>query len=138
MEHSAGCIVYKLLEGQPLFAMMLDRYGCWTFPKGHLEQGETAFAAARRELQEEVGLTNLELVTRLGDIRYSFTKDGRQIQKRVAWFLAKTAPLTELTRADTQAVKEVRWMEFQQALKRSGYKQMRGLLKLANRIAQSL
>jgi len=138
MEHSAGCIVYKMLDGQPLFAMLLDRYGQWTFPKGHLEKGETAFAAARREVQEEIGLTNLELVTRLGEIRYSFAKDGKQIDKRVAWFLVKVEPQSELQRADEQAVKEAAWLEYHVALKRNGYKQMRGLLKLANKIAYSL
>jgi 8-oxo-dGTP diphosphatase len=138
MEHSAGCIVYKMLDDQPLFAMMLDRYGLWTFPKGHLEKSETAFAAARREVQEEVGLTKVELVTRLGEIRYSFAKDGRQIQKQVEWFLAVAAPQTELKRADEQAVKEAAWLEYHAALKRNGYKQMRGLLKLANKIAQGL
>ena len=138
MEQSAGCIVYKMLDGQPLFAMMLDRYGQWTFPKGHLEKGETAFAAARREVQEEIGLTKLELVTRLGEIRYSFAKDGKQIEKQVEWFLAIAAPHTELQKADAQAVKEVGWLEYQEALKRNGYKQMRALLKLANRIVNSL
>jgi ADP-ribose pyrophosphatase YjhB (NUDIX family) len=115
MEHSAGCIVYKMLDGQPLFAMMLDRYGQWTFPKGHIE-----------------------LVTRLGEIRYSFAKDGKQIEKQVEWFLAIAAPHTELQKADAQAVKEVGWLEYQEALKRNGYKQMRALLKLANRIVNSL
>jgi ADP-ribose pyrophosphatase YjhB (NUDIX family) len=41
--------------------------GFWGFPGGHLEPGETAYAAARRELHEETGLT-ADPVERLADL----------------------------------------------------------------------
>lgn len=38
----------------------------WFFPKGHADEGETDEETARREIQEETGLTNLELIDDLG------------------------------------------------------------------------
>ena len=38
----------------------------WGFPKGHVDAGEDALSAARREIAEETGLDNLTLVDDLG------------------------------------------------------------------------
>ena len=34
----------------------------WGFPKGHVDSGEDAIAAAKREIEEETGLTHLSLI----------------------------------------------------------------------------
>jgi 8-oxo-dGTP pyrophosphatase MutT (NUDIX family) len=38
----------------------------WLFPKGHIDGDESDEEAARREIEEETGLTNLELLDDLG------------------------------------------------------------------------
>jgi 8-oxo-dGTP pyrophosphatase MutT (NUDIX family) len=40
-------------------AIMRSRYGTWVFPKGGIEEGETAAEAALREVGEEIGLAEL-------------------------------------------------------------------------------
>ena len=51
--------------------------GAWLFPKGHSEYGETDEETARREIAEEAGLTNLELIDDLGTYeRYHMNPDG--------------------------------------------------------------
>ncbi len=53
--------------------------GSWLFPKGHLEEGEDDEAAARREIAEEAGLTNLEYIDDLGSYeRYHLLPDGTE------------------------------------------------------------
>lgn len=49
----------------------------WGFPKGHIDEGENALAAARREIAEETGLEYVSLVKELGSYgRYKGTPEG--------------------------------------------------------------
>ena len=59
--------------GGPLWARKDDR--AWSFPKGLVEEGEDALAAARREFVEEIGVPAPdEPYRRLGEYRYSSGK----------------------------------------------------------------
>ncbi|MGH8220435.1 MAG: NUDIX domain-containing protein [Steroidobacteraceae bacterium] len=55
---SAGVAVVRRAESRWLF-LMLRAYRNWDFPKGLVEEGETPLAAARREVTEETGLSDL-------------------------------------------------------------------------------
>lgn len=71
----AGGIV---LGDRGTLALVRTKEGAgWTFPKGHIEEGETDEEAARREIEEETGLTGLELIDDLGHYeRYRIGIDG--------------------------------------------------------------
>lgn len=60
---SAGGVVVNR-RGQVL--VVNQRGNSWSLPKGHVDPGETKEAAARREIYEESGLTQLELLGELG------------------------------------------------------------------------
>ena len=73
----------------------------WFFPKGHVEVGESFEEAARREIQEETGLSSLEYVDALGSYtRPKIEKDGSNsttIQKEIHMFLFSVEPHTILS-----------------------------------------
>lgn len=49
----------------------------WGFPKGHVDAGEDALTAAKREILEESGIDDLRLITELPSYeRYRGTPDG--------------------------------------------------------------
>jgi 8-oxo-dGTP pyrophosphatase MutT (NUDIX family) len=56
---AAGAVVARRAGGDWLL-LVLRAYHNWDFPKGMVEAGEEPFAAARREVTEETGLTDLE------------------------------------------------------------------------------
>lgn len=60
---SAGGVVLNAC-GQVL--VVSQQGHSWSLPKGHLEPGETALNAARREIHEESGLSQLEWMSELG------------------------------------------------------------------------
>ena len=60
---SAGGVVTNS-EGEVL--VVSQRGTSWSLPKGHIDPGESPLAAARREIHEESGISQLELVRELG------------------------------------------------------------------------
>src|SRR5262249_17291528 len=52
-QRAAGCVVYRYDGRAPLVLLILDKYGRWTLPKGHLKAGEREEQAAMREVLEE-------------------------------------------------------------------------------------
>lgn len=65
---SAGGVVLNAL-GE--VALVKNGTDFWGFPKGHIDPGEDEITAARREITEETGLTQLELVRKIGSyVRY--------------------------------------------------------------------
>src|SRR2546430_17583703 len=53
----AGAVVFKLTEQGPRYLLVeaSGRRDRWVFPKGHVENGETAADTAQRDLGEEAG-----------------------------------------------------------------------------------
>jgi 8-oxo-dGTP pyrophosphatase MutT (NUDIX family) len=88
---SAGGVVTRLdAEGRALVALVREQdYPQYVLPKGRIERGEQVEEAARREIAEEAGLTDLALLADLGQ-RSRLSFDRRQwITTR--YFLFSTA-----------------------------------------------
>lgn len=106
----------------------LDRRGrlMWSLPKGHIEPGETAQAAAIREVEEETGIRGT-ILQALGAIDFWFVADGRRIHKTVHHFLMEKVS-GELN-ADDPEVVEVDWVPLPELSDRLAYADERKLLE---------
>ena len=111
---AAGAVIFRRSD-RGIRLLLLRAYKNWDFPKGMVEPGEDALAAARREVEEETGLADLDYP--FGDeyketLPYSGTKVAR-------YYLAETdaekivLPVSpELGRPEHH---EYRWVSFDEA-----------------------
>ncbi len=90
----------------------------WIFPKGHVEPGETAEAAALRETYEESGVEG-ELLAPLGELEF---QSGRELV-RVQYFLIR--PITELPSPEGR---DKRWFTLDEARRTVSFDNARRLL----------
>lgn len=132
-EISAGGVVFKRTPRGVFFAVMLDSYGKWAFPKGHVENGEALEETAARETLEELGLDQIRLLEYLGKIdiwfRDRFEKQGALIHKDIHYYLFE-APEHSVLRPDpSQHAYEARWINSKRVLQTSSYSDMVPILQ---------
>jgi bis(5'-nucleosidyl)-tetraphosphatase len=128
-EKSCGALIFRDEGGKRLYLVLHYIGGHYDFPKGHVEQGESEEQTARREIEEETGITSLEFMPLFRErVSYSFYRSGELVPKHVVFFLAKTGE------------KEVRlshehigfeWLECEDAKKRVTFGTARKLLEKA-------
>lgn len=96
--------------------------GTWFFPKGRVEPDEDEEATARREIEEETGLSDLEFLDDLGTYeRYHMNPEGeieRSEIKEIHMFLYAAKPRAAL--APTLEIAEARWVPISHVARECG------------------
>lgn len=126
-EKSCGAIVFYLKENKEQVLLIKHfNSGHWSFPKGHVEAGETEVETAVREIKEETGVS-VNIDTRFREVvTYSPKKD---VIKDVIYFFA-TAQEYHTQRQEAE-VSEVRWVDMNRAIKCVSYKNDKELVNKA-------
>ena len=101
----------KNLEGRSL----------WTFPKGHLEKGETDAQAALREVHEETGWKCRIASSRkpFAQAHYRFKRKNKLVNKTVVWF--RMRPGIRNQARDASEVLKVGWFSLKTAKEKVRY-----------------
>jgi len=125
-EKSAGAVVF--FHGKQVEYLLLHST-YWGFPKGHIENGESEFQTALREVREEAGLD----VTILDGFRevdaYSYRRKGEPVEKQSVYFVAQAH---ERNARLSREHDDLAWLAFDEALTRLGYEGGREILRKAN------
>lgn len=113
---SAGVVVLRESADGPRY-LLLRAYKHWDFPKGMVEAGEAPLAAARREVQEETGISDLDFAW--GEV---YRETAPYARGKVArYYLARTpqdeVSLTVNPQTGIHEHMEYRWVDYAEAVK---------------------
>jgi len=106
-------------KGDVLFIFRNDK---WDLPKGKAEGKETIDKTAIREVEEETGVTGLEIIKPLEMTYHIFKRSGRYKIKITYWFEMRTGYDGKLSAQENEGITKVAWLneaEIQEALKNS-------------------
>lgn len=124
-ELSAGGVVVRQNNGHWLVALLKTEHKrgqVWVLPKGHVElgSGERIADAAKREVQEEAGLTDVVVKNQLGVTRFTFQAEGTLVAKTVHYFLMLTRE-EQLTPQPEEGLLEAAWFPIDDAIENLAY-----------------
>jgi len=128
LEISSGGVVYRKERNKIQFLLIKDSYGRWALPKGKIEKNEKPEEAAKREIQEETGLKDLKIVSKLGQIKYFYKLHDQPIFKIVYNYLLET---NQKELKPSWEIKEAKWYSQKEALKTIAYKNTKVILEKA-------
>jgi len=135
-ERSAGGVVFRMDAGQPLFLLIRDSYQNWGFPKGHIEPGEQADDAARREVSEETGLGGLVVRGAIDTIDWFFRFRGQLIHKSCQFFLMESVEAVTSPQRN-EGITACRWITFEEAETLISYSNARDVLRRAQEMVST-
>lgn len=90
--------------------LMIFRRGKWDLPKGKLDKGETLEACAVREVQEETGLTSVQLKNFLLTTYHTYNEFGRHILKESYWYRMEAVSSQVLKPQTEEDIHQIGWV----------------------------
>ena len=137
-EPTSGGIVFRHGQkpGEIEILLIQDAKDRWTIPKGHIEEGETALVTARREIGEEAGLHDLDMLGWLGKIHFRYRRLERLVLMTTQIYLVRVRTNgDEIKKEDW--MNDIKWFTFNDALEVIEYEDIAKLmLKAKTRIRE--
>ena len=139
-EKTIGVITFRR-QGKAIRYLLLHHGGTyWNFPKGRQEGQETEIESALRELSEETGITQIDIIDGFQD-KYNYDFDSRikdrsreKVYKQAIFFLGEV-------KADKVKISDEHiafgWYDFETSLKRLFFQEGQDSLKKAHQFLLS-
>ena len=70
--------------------LMIFRKGLWDLPKGKMEKGEKRKQTAIREVMEETGIRDVNILSSLPNTYHTYKIGGQRVMKQSFWFVMET------------------------------------------------
>lgn len=137
-EPTSGGIVFRMTPDQKDIEILLiqDSKNRWTIPKGHIEPGETAKQTAIREIGEEAGLKNIEVLTWLGKIHFKYRRMDKLVLMTTQIYLVRAMDNSERPTKE-KWMNGIKWFKFGDALDAIEYEDIEKLMLIAKKKIRS-
>ncbi len=127
-ERSCGAVVYRKINNEIRYLLIRNRRSSnWSFPKGHVENGETLEDTAVREVFEETGLHIKILPGFKCKSEYSIQN---RIKKTVQIFVAATDDTQTIIQQEE--IEDYLWLTYDKAYKQLKFENDKTILKDAH------
>lgn len=103
---AAGGVVLNTNED----ILMIFRRGKWDLPKGKLDEGETLEQCAVREVEEETGLTGIELGEKITTTYHTYKQFGKHILKESHWYKMRCSKDQKLVPQTEEDITDIKWV----------------------------
>lgn len=132
-EPTAGGIVFRHgKNGDVEILLIQDAKDRWTIPKGHIEEGETAQQTAKREIGEEAGLKNVEVLSWLGKIHFRYRRLDKLVLMTTQIYLVRAGKDSDSIQKE-EWMNGIKWFRFQDALDAIEYEDIGKLMLIAKK-----
>ena len=130
-EPTAGGVIFRRNDKKEVEILLIqDSKDRWTIPKGHIEEGETAQETAKREIGEEAGLKNVEILGWLGKIHFRYRRIDKLVLMTTQVYLVKALGNTDDIQKE-EWMNGIKWFSFSDALDAIEYEDIGKLILLA-------
>ena len=129
---SAGFVIYFGESDMREFLLVKHREGHWAFPKGHSNRYESHLETAFRELKEETGIMNPELLSDKVSLEESYYIEKYNVNKTVYYFIGKTD--SKEVKIDKKEIIDYKWCNTNDAFNKITYNKTKELLINANKL----
>jgi 8-oxo-dGTP pyrophosphatase MutT (NUDIX family) len=103
---AAGGIVQNSKK-EILFIYRLDK---WDLPKGKVEKGEKTDVCALREVEEETGVTRLNLKEKVGETYHTYDAFGKHFLKITHWYQITCDAAQQLIPQTEEGITAIEWV----------------------------
>ena len=125
--NAAGGIVFNNKDQ----LLMIFRNGKWDLPKGKVEKDENIKQCAIREIEEETGVSKLEIKEGFFKTYHIYSIGSQEVLKRTYWFVMHTSFEEELTPQLDEGITKACWislLDIEEKTKES-FRSVKDLLK---------
>jgi ADP-ribose pyrophosphatase YjhB (NUDIX family) len=131
-ETTSGGIVFRLNEKTNGIEILLmqDAKDRWTIPKGHVEPGEEPGATAEREIREETGLQDMEVLVWLGKVNFRYRRAHTLVLMTMHIWLVEAKGDTNNLEPE-EWLKDIKWLVAMDAVDKIAYDDIGKLILLA-------
>lgn len=111
------CSLFKVIEAaggvvknKDRKILFICRNGKWDLPKGKIEKGESKEVASIREVEEECGITGIELLKEITSTHHIYFTEKNRVLKKTYWFEMVYNGKGKGTPQHEEGISEVRWV----------------------------
>lgn len=111
--------------------LMISRFNKWDLPKGKIEKGEGVIEAALREVSEECGIGQCEILRELPVTYHTYKKPKTDFLKKTYWFEMKYTGEETLKPQVEEGITDLKWMSEEEVKKNlvDSYSSIRELMR---------